>query len=266
MDFDVLAFIGRFQPFHKGHESVIRTGLSRAKKVAVVIGSSEKPRSARNPFTTRERMAMITSVFPDEVADGRIKFVPQVDHTYNIDRWIAGIQTGVSAIAHHPFTPDPVRIGLIGHSKDHSSFYLKSFPTWDSVEAPNYSEINATAVRKDLFETEDWAESWAEFVPEPVLDFMSNFEKSDAFDTLLEEHVHLEEYKKQFIRPSDATITKWLSTLLGKAAPLDVFEDFQDFADAFCPKHPPVFYTADSIVIQSGHILLVKRGAMPGQG
>ena len=71
MDFDVLAFIGRFQPFHKGHESVIRTGLSRAKKVAVVIGSSEKPRSARNPFTTRERMAMITSVFPDEVADGQ---------------------------------------------------------------------------------------------------------------------------------------------------------------------------------------------------
>jgi bifunctional NMN adenylyltransferase/nudix hydrolase len=30
--------------------------------------------------------------------------------------------------------------------------------------------------------------------------------------------------------------------------------------------YPPAFITADSVVTQSGHILLVKRGAMPGEG
>lgn len=264
MDFDVLAFIGRFQPFHKGHESVIKVALKRSKKVAIVIGSAEKPRSARNPFTVQDRVAMITSVFPDEVAQGRIHFVPQVDHTYNIDRWIAGIQTGVTAVAQRPFNPDPVRIGLIGHSKDHSSFYLKAFPTWDSVEVPNYSGVNATCVRKDLFETEDWSDVWAGSVSTPVLDFIKGFEQGEAFNTLLEEHVHLEAYKKQFVRPSDEEIGEWLRE--NTSLYPEHRDVFAKFADTFCPKYPPVFYTADAIVVQSGHILLIKRGAMPGKG
>lgn len=90
MKFDVLVFIGRFAPFHRGHEGVVRLALSQAKKVAMVLGSDQQPRTARNPFTTAERIKMITAVFPEEVAAGRIMFCPQVDHTYNMDRWIAG--------------------------------------------------------------------------------------------------------------------------------------------------------------------------------
>lgn len=229
MDYDVLAFIGRFQPFHDGHKAVVDEALSRAKKVALVIGSHDQPRSARNPFSTSERIEMISAVYPEEVSSGRIHFVPQVDHTYNMGRWISGVQTGVNAIANTPFTPDPVRIGLIGHSKDNSSFYLKSFPTWGSVEAQNYKGINATELRELLFEGRRPTVGWT--IPEAVRVYLDAWMKKDAYIQVGEEFAFIKKYKKQW-----------------EGSPYD-----------------PTFHTVDTVVVQSGHVLLVERGAMPGK-
>lgn len=232
MDYDVLAFIGRFQPFHMGHKAVVDTALTRAKKVAIILGSDQQPRTARNPFTTKERIEMISAVYPEAVEQQRLFFCPQVDHTYNMDRWIGGVQSSVMAVANTPFTPDPVHTGLIGHSKDHSSFYLKSFPTWDHIEVPNFNNLDATTIRSIFFEPaflgniEEW------MLPAPVLEWLCNFRGSEAHAQVKAEHEFIEDYKKQWE----------------------------------CAPYPPVFYTADAIVVQSGHILLVKRGAMPGKG
>lgn len=228
MKYDVLAFIGRFQPFHNGHKVVVDEALRRAKKVALVIGSHDASRTARNPFTTSERIEMISACYPTEVAEGRLKFVPQVDHTYNMDRWIAGVTTGVSTVAHTPFTPDPVKIGLIGHSKDHSSFYLRAFPTWDNIDVPNVEQINATDIRREYFEPRGTVRK----LPMPVVKWLRAWETTDAYKAVQAEHVFIADYKKQW-----------------EAAP-----------------YPPTFFTADAVVTQAGHILLVKRGAMPGEG
>ena len=53
--FDLLVFIGRFQPFHNGHNKVIEQALRDAKHVLVLIGSANIPRNIRNPFTFQER-------------------------------------------------------------------------------------------------------------------------------------------------------------------------------------------------------------------
>jgi len=236
--FSVLAFIGRFQPFHNGHKAVVDQALKRAKKVAIVLGSHDQPRNARNPFTTAERIAMISACYPQEVRDGRIHFVPQVDHTYAIDRWIAGVETGVTAVANTPFTPDPVKLGLIGHSKDHSSFYLKCFPSWENIEADNVGSINATDIRKNIFGAED---DWSEGLPGPVFEYIDAW----TFDKVDE--------KYNYSAPYTAISNEY-----------DFIEDYKrQWADA---PYAPTFYTADAIVVQSGHVLLVERGANPGKG
>lgn len=235
MTYDVLTFIGRFGPFHAGHKSVVDQALQESKKVAIVIGSDQQPRTARNPFTTQERIDMITMCFPEEVAQGRIHFAPQVDHTYAMDRWIAGVQSSVSSISQKPFNPDPVTLGLIGHSKDASSFYLKSFPTWDSVEVPNYRGVNATDIRAVLFTTgvpENTVGTVFSFVPEPVQEWLRDWQKTDAFFEVKEEFDFIQRYKAEW-----------------EAAP-----------------YPPTFYTADAVVVQAGHVLLVKRKLAPGKG
>lgn len=258
MDYDVLAFIGRFMPFHVGHQVVVDAALERAKRVAIVLGSHDQPRNARNPFTTAERIAMITAVYPNEVADGRIQFVPQVDHTYNLDRWIAGVQTGVQTVASRGGWMDrSPKIGLIGHSKDHTSFYLKSFPMWGSIEVDNVDGINATQIRDDLFgpfgNLQDGLKNpslpdavqafmWDWMVKRNPNDiplpegmrpgFLTGYIFTDAAQQVREEVEHIATYKKQW-----------------EAAP-----------------YPPTFHTVDAVVVQAGHILLVKRRDAPGKG
>ena len=59
VEFDYLVFVGRFQPFHLGHASVILEGLKRAKHIIILIGSHNTGRSWRNPFTFEERQKVI---------------------------------------------------------------------------------------------------------------------------------------------------------------------------------------------------------------
>ena len=61
-----ILFIGRFQPFHKGH---LKTLISLAKKadlIKIVIGSKQFSFEKRNPFTFQERKEMIERSFKKE--------------------------------------------------------------------------------------------------------------------------------------------------------------------------------------------------------
>lgn len=51
--------IGRFQPFHKGHSSLIRDALKQCNEIIIAIGSSQFNYSFTNPFTAGERLQMI---------------------------------------------------------------------------------------------------------------------------------------------------------------------------------------------------------------
>ncbi len=230
MDYNTLAFILRGQPFHLGHQMVVTRALKLADKVALIMGSHDRPRCPRNPFTTSDRIEMITAVFPREVEERRIQFVPQVDHTYNLDRWIAGVQSGVSTVASHPWNAGPTKIGLIGHDKDSSSFYLKSFPTWGSVNVPNLDDINATSIREIFLDTGET--TWNVSVPREVRAWLDEFSGTDEYLFLKAE--------REFLRKHS-----------------------EIWADA---PYTPTFNTVDAVVVQAGHVLLIRRRSAPGKG
>jgi bifunctional NMN adenylyltransferase/nudix hydrolase len=219
---DALVFIGRFQPFHNGHKAVIDAALEQAREVVVVVGSSFAARNIRNPFTFRERKEMIRSVFPTE----RVKIVPVSDYPYDDNKWVNAIQKIVDETI--PFATD---VGLIGHSKDSTSYYLNIFPRWKNhVEVEDVGGINATDIRGPFLRLVDtrWAGDFR--LPDSVNTWLlDNFL---AFETLRAEYRMVQKYKEAW-----------------KAAPF-----------------PPTFMTVDAVVVQSGHILLVKRGDMPGKG
>lgn len=56
-------FLGRFQPFHRGHEKALSWLLARHSNVTFAIGSSNKSRQEDNPFSSSERAAMARLVF-----------------------------------------------------------------------------------------------------------------------------------------------------------------------------------------------------------
>ena len=55
----VALFIGRFQPFHRGHLSALKWIAARSSKVIVAIGSAQHSFEPENPFTEKERVRMI---------------------------------------------------------------------------------------------------------------------------------------------------------------------------------------------------------------
>ncbi|WP_225333401.1 nicotinamide-nucleotide adenylyltransferase [Halomicrobium urmianum] len=53
-------YIGRFQPYHNGHHTVIETIAGEVDELVLGIGSAGDSHSTRNPFTAGERIMMIT--------------------------------------------------------------------------------------------------------------------------------------------------------------------------------------------------------------
>jgi bifunctional NMN adenylyltransferase/nudix hydrolase len=229
-NFDYLVFIGRFQPFHNGHFEVLSKALRLARNVIVVFGSARRPRTVKDPWTVSERAVMVSATFPQEADAGRIRFVSVVDRLYNDQQWAAGVQAAVAGAVGPAEGEALPRIGLIGHAKDRSSFYLRLFPQWELVEAPNSAGLSATDIRRYYFERDDLLVRSA--VPRAVFEFLTSFRQTPMLPALTAEHDFIQDYKAQF-------------------AGL---------------KYPPMFVTTDAVVVQSGHLLLVRRGAQPGAG
>jgi nicotinamide-nucleotide adenylyltransferase len=58
-------FLGRFQPFHKGHHHTVEKFKGRFEQFQIVIGSSTKFRKNQNPLRFNERKEIIRSCHPD---------------------------------------------------------------------------------------------------------------------------------------------------------------------------------------------------------
>lgn len=240
-EFDLLVFIGRFQPFHMEHKRIIDTALEKARHVLVLVGSAGKARSVRNPFTFEERKNMIMGGYTPAL-NSRLHIKPLYDKTYNDVAWINQVQhvvkeTVLNAVNNFGFRAAGLadaKVGLIGMAKDHTSYYLKMFPQFESVDVPLVRDLDATAIRETFLEGPSYNEfkSIINAVPKNVVHFLSDFTKTDSYAQLQRELNHVRAYKKAW-----------------EAAPYPV-------------KH----VTVDAVVEQSGHVLVVKRRAEPGKG
>jgi len=53
-------YIGRFQPYHNGHQSVLECIAEEVDEIIIGIGSAQLSHTIDNPFTAGERVLMIT--------------------------------------------------------------------------------------------------------------------------------------------------------------------------------------------------------------
>jgi len=58
-------FLGRFQPYHNGHDSVIRQIASQVSELIIAVGSAQYSHTAKDPFTAGERITMIARALAD---------------------------------------------------------------------------------------------------------------------------------------------------------------------------------------------------------
>ena len=224
--YDTLVLIGRFQPLHNAHLEIIKRCTALTDQLVVIAGSAKQPRTYKNPFTFDERARMIKAA--TQGLSLRIYTEPNIDTIYNDQAWAVRVQGIVSkyrCIGNGP-------VGIIGHKKDESSFYLDMFPQWNFENVEQIEPLGATDIR-DLYFKWDFNSNFIKnVVPETTYDFLMEFRRTEEFAQIIREREFVANYKKQY---------------------------------ASLP-YPPIFSTADSVVIQSGHVLMIKRRAEPGKG
>ncbi len=231
IDFDYLVFIGRFQPFHIGHQYVVEIALKHAHEVILLIGSANTPRTPKNPFTADERISMIRDSFSED-SRSRLHCLPINDAPYQDNKWLIGVQNAISSVTQKSNQRTP-KIAIIGHNKDESSYYLSLFPQFDSFMVDNFNNLSATPLRHAYLGDDDAArtQAYAQMTPASS-QFAKQFIMTDSYAKIKAEFDHIDAYQ-----------AAWA-----------------------CAPYPPSFITADALVVQSGHILLIERGGAYGQG
>lgn len=59
-------YVGRFQPYHNGHQSVLERIASSADEIVIGVGSAQISHTVANPpFTAGERVLMLTRSLAD---------------------------------------------------------------------------------------------------------------------------------------------------------------------------------------------------------
>jgi len=232
-------YIGRFQPIHKAHLETVKKALDKAEQLIIFVGTDNRPRTIKNPFSTDERRLIIEDAiqeyFGEEVRKWeagpstsilkRVKIVGCRDYKYNNYNWSSEIFS--KALANG--ATDGKDTILIGCMKDESSYYLKMFPQWSFKKVPYLYNLDATDVRTEVYETGNVNE-YSEYLESTTI---RKIERD--LPKFQEEYEYYKKYKVS-----------------------------HSYADESIP-YNPIHNTADALVIKSGCVLLVKRKFHPGK-
>ncbi len=78
-------YIGRFSPYHKGHDYIIRKSLDAGKNVVIAI--RDTPITDKDPYTSFERHKMLKRQFEREIKEDRVRIITIPDiESVNIGR------------------------------------------------------------------------------------------------------------------------------------------------------------------------------------
>jgi nicotinamide-nucleotide adenylyltransferase len=143
-------YIGRFQPYHLGHQAVIQEIARDVDEIVIVVGSAQVSHTLENPFTAGERLTMIYGALKD--LRDRCYIIPLED----VDRnaiWVSHLLSMMPAFD-RVYSNNPLVIQLFREA----GIVVR--------KPPMYSReiYSGTAIRKLMMEGKDWRN----LVPEPV--------------------------------------------------------------------------------------------------
>ncbi len=149
----VYVYIGRFQIPHVGHESVMKHAINEGNDVLILIGSSNTPRSRKNPFSFEERKEMVQNITNKYKGNKKVSILALPDFEKDQD-WVDEVQKLVSSSSNKE---DQIFITGCQKTGDESTFYLKLFPEWksDFIQEVNFEGIDvisSTKIREMFYE------------------------------------------------------------------------------------------------------------------
>ncbi|NMB78901.1 MAG: nicotinamide-nucleotide adenylyltransferase [Methanomicrobiales archaeon] len=151
-------YIGRFQPYHNGHQSVLEHIANKVDEIIIGIGSAQLSHSVENPFTAGERVMMITRAL--ESLGCRYYVIPIEDVQRNA-LWVAHVRS-MAPPFDTCYSSNPLVVRLFSEARV-------------NVQSPAMSErdtLSGTEIRRRMLA----GESWEELVPPAVVQVLNEID------------------------------------------------------------------------------------------
>ncbi len=158
--------VGRFQPFHTGHEHLVTDIAEEVDELVIGIGSAGDSHTKRNPFTAGERVMMITKTL--ESLDITTYAVPIEDLNRN-SVWVSHVES-MSPRFDIAYSNNPLVIRLFQEA-DVEVRQTGMF---------NREELKGSEIRELMVTDGDWEE----YVPQPVQEVIDEIDGIQRLKTV----------------------------------------------------------------------------------
>lgn len=154
-------FVGRFQPFHKGHLQAVETILKEVDEVIIAVGSAQYSHRENNPFTAGERIVMIRRALEEAgIPASKYWIIPIPDlHVHML--WVSEV-LGYTPKFKVVYTNEPLTRRLFLEA----GFEVKPIPFYKR------KVYSATEIRTRILKDENWEE----LVPKSVADYIKEID------------------------------------------------------------------------------------------
>lgn len=136
-------FIGRFQPFHKGHLDVVKKILKNNERVIIVIGSAEKNFLPDNPLTAGERFQLIDEALREAKIPAERYCIIPVRNVNNYAIWVNHVNCYI-----------PPYDRIFTGSEIVKACYEGKYQ--EIVQLKRVLKISATRVRETILKKKNW--------------------------------------------------------------------------------------------------------------
>ena len=150
-------FIGRFQPFHKGHLEAVKMILNENDEIIIAVGSAQYSHKLENPFTAGERIVMIRKALENEGIDLKQVWIIPIPDVHVHMMWVSEV-VGYTPKFNVVYTNEPLTRRLFMEA----GFDVRPIPF---IKRKVYS---ATEIRKRMIENGNWEE----LVPKAVAEYI----------------------------------------------------------------------------------------------
>jgi len=162
-------YVGRFQPFHKGHLEAIKEVLDEIEELVIVIGSAQYSHNINNPFTAGERLVMIRHALQEAgIEYSKLWIVPVPDvHLHML--WVSALE-GYTPRFNVVYSNEPLTRRLFTEA----GYRVKSVRFFER------KIFTSTLVRERMLKDQNWTT----LVPKSVAEFINEIDGVNRFRDL----------------------------------------------------------------------------------
>ncbi len=157
-------FIGRFQPFHKGHIAVVEQIAEECTSIIIGVGSAQKEREFHDPLSGGQRIDII-----NRVLENRLSVPYEVYPIPDIDCY--------PAWAHYIKAILPRFDRVYANSSVVLNLFKETRVEIVQVKEVNREEYSGTEIRRRISEGEDWKH----LVPDEVVEYLEEIDLNEIF-------------------------------------------------------------------------------------